>query len=230
VVVAGLIFRRAIASVILMALSATLHFLGFNVHLPTVKFGWPWQAITAGTTTNTQLGPWVLQKIEGISRPALGQANFNFLFTHKVSKDMGPFPCWYAKHYELQVLGRPRPGIPGRVAVTMVLPPPRLPQSAHDVTIDNIPSAPVATQHSWTYPGLGCGVLLRPQFPDSVLYAQAQQIAFYRSQHDAQITRPLITAAERQAAQIIRDSFVQPTVNAFHYRLERFTLRWAAPH
>jgi hypothetical protein len=255
VVLAGLIFRRAIASVILVALSATLHFLGFNVHLPNIKFGWPWQTVTAGTTTNTDLGPWVLQKIEGISKPALGQANFNFLFTHKVSKDMGPLPCWYAstfhavghasatvdlnpgpawwkpagKHYQLQVLSRPRPGRPGRVAVTMVLPPPQLPQTAHDVSIDNIPSAPVATQHSWTYPGLGCGVLLRPQFPDSVLYAQAQQIAFYRSRHDPQITQPLIRTAESQAGHTIRDNFIQPTVNAFNYRLDRFTLRWGAP-
>jgi len=254
IVVAGLIFRRAIASVVLLALSATLHFLGFNVHLPSIRFGWPWQAITSGTATNTDLGPWVLQKIEGISRPALGQANFNFLFTHKVSKGMGPLPCWYAstfhavghaaasvelnpgpawwkpgsKHYQLHVLSGPRPGRPGRVAVTMVLPPPQLPQSAHDVTIDNIPSAPVATQHSWTYPGLGCGVLLRPQFPDSVLYAQAQQIAFYRSRHDPQITRPLIQTAESQAAQTIRNNFIQPTVNAFNYRLDRFTLRWAS--
>jgi hypothetical protein len=240
--------------VILVALSATLHFLGFNVHLPDIKFAWPWQTITAGTTTNTDLGPWVLQKIEGISKPALGQANFNFLFTHKVSKDMGPLPCWYAstfhavghasatvdlnpgsswwkpasKHYQLQVLTRPRAGRPGRVAVTMVLPPPQLPQSAHDVTIDNIPSAPVATQHSWTYPGLGCGVLLRPQFADSVLYAQAQQMAYYRSRHDPQITQPLIRTAESRAAQTIRDNFIQPTVNAFNYELDRFTLRWAA--
>jgi hypothetical protein len=256
VVIAGLLFRRAIASVILMALSAALHFLGFNVHLPSIRFAWPWQAITAGTTTNTDLGPWVLQKIEGISRPALGQANFNFLFTHKVSKDMGPLPCWYAstfhavghasatvdlnpgpawwkpagRHYQLQVLSRPRENSPGRVAITMVLPPPQLPTSVHDITIDNLPSAPVSTQHSWTYPGLGCGVLLRPQFADSALYAQAQQIAFYRSQHDPQITRPLISTAEDQAARTVRDNFIQPTVNAFNYRLERFTLRWAATH
>jgi hypothetical protein len=253
VAVAGLIFRRAIASVILVALSATLHFLGFNVHLPSIKFAWPWQTMTAGTTTNTDLGPWVLQKIEGISRPALGQANFTFMFTHKVSKSLGPFPCWYAstfyavghasatvdlnpgtawwkpaaKHYRLQVLSRPQGGTAGRLAVTMVLPPPQLPQSAHDVAIDNIPSAPVATQHSWTYPGLGCGVLIRPQFPDSVLYSQAQQIAFYRARHDPQITRPLISTAESQAAQTIRDNFIQPTVNALNYRLDRFTLRWA---
>jgi hypothetical protein len=231
--VAGLIFRRAIASVVLMALSATLHFLGFNVHLPSIRFAWPWQTVTAGTTTNTDLGPWVLQKIEGISSPAFGRANFTFLFTHKVSKSMGPLPCWYSStfyavgHASATVLSRPRPGRPGRVAVAMVLPPPQLPRSAHDVTIDNLPSKPVDVQHSWTYPGLGCGVLLRPQFSDRVLYAQGQQIAFYRSRHDPQITRPLIRTAESQAARTIRDNFIQPTVNAFHYRLDRFSLRWA---
>lgn len=252
-VAAGLVFRRAIASVVLVALSSAFHFLGISVHLPSIRFAWPWQAISTGTSTTTNLGPWVLQKIEGISRPALGQANFNFLFTHKVSKNVGPFPCWYAStfyavghasatvdlnpgpgwwrpgsgHYRLQVLSRPRPGKPGEVAVSMVLPAPQLPQSVHDVTIDNIPSAPVSSQHSWTYPGLGCGILIRPQFAESVLYAQAQQIAFYRSRHDPQITRPLTGTAEAQAGQTIRDNFIQPTVNAFGYALDRFTLRWA---
>ena len=97
--VIGLIFRRAIASVVLMALSAALHVVGLNVHLPSVRFGWPWQTVTAGTTTNTDLGPWVLQKIEGISKPALGQANFSFYFTHKVAKNIGPWPCWYASTF-----------------------------------------------------------------------------------------------------------------------------------
>ncbi|HEV2242156.1 MAG TPA: hypothetical protein VGR98_14035, partial [Streptosporangiaceae bacterium] len=203
-VVIGLIFRRVIAAVVLMALSGVLHLVGISVHLPHIKLAWPWQTVTAGVTTNTDLGPWVLQKIEGISRPALGEANFTFAFTHKVSKNIGFWPCWYAStfyavahtsatvdlnpgpawwapatgHYRLQVLSRPSPGKTGHVAVTMVLPLPQLPQSAHDVTIDNIPSKPIATQHSWTYPGFGCGVLLRPQFPDSVLYAEAQTIAF----------------------------------------------------
>jgi len=253
---AGWIFRRAIASVVLLALSAALHLVGVNVHLPTIRFAWPWQSITAGTVTNTDLGPWVLQKIEGISRPALGRANFTFFFTHKVSKGIGPWPCWYAStfyaegyasatvdlnpgpawwtpatgHYRLQVLSRPLDGKPGHVAVTMVLPRPQLPQSVNDVTINDIPSKPIATQHSWTYPGFGCGVLLRPQFSDSVLYAQAQQIAFYRSTHVPQITRPLISAAETEATQTIRGNFVQPTVNAFGYQLDRFTIRWdAAP-
>jgi hypothetical protein len=253
-VLSGLIFRRAIASVVLTALSTALHVLGIGVHLPSVQFGWPWQGVTSGTTRNTDLGPWVLQKIEGISRPALGQATFNFVFTHKVTKSLGIWPCWYAStfyavghasatvdlnpgpswwgpgtgHYRLRVLKAPAAGVPGLVAVTMTLPPPQLPRSAHDVVIDNIPSRPLASQHSWTYPGLGCGAILRPQFPESVLYAQAQQIAFYKAAHSATITRPLIASAETQASRTIRDNFIQPTVNAFGYRLASFSIHWAA--
>jgi hypothetical protein len=253
-VVAGLIFRRAVAWLVLLALSSALHLIGVNAHLPRIKFAWPWQTISAGTTTNTNLGPWVLQKIEGISKPALGQANFDFYFTHKVSKNIGPWPCWFAStfyavghasatvnlnpgpawwapstgHYRLQVLSRPAGGKPGHVAVTMILPRPQLPQSAHDVTIDNLPSKPIDTQHSWTYPGFGCGVILKPQFAQSVLYAQAQTIAFYKATHSPQVTGPLIRTAEEQAAQTIRNNFIQPTVNAFGYELDGLTVRWAA--
>jgi len=109
----------------------------------------------------------------------------------------------------------------------MVLPPPQLPQSVNDVTVNNIPSKPISSQHSWTYPGFGCGVLLRPQFPESVLYSQAQQIAFYKSRHVAQVTGPLVRTAQTQATRTIRDNFIQPTLNAFGYDLDRFTLRWA---
>jgi hypothetical protein len=252
---AALIFRKVIASVVLMALSAALHLVGVNVHLPHIKFAWPWQTISAGSTTNTELGPWVLQRIEGISKPALGRVTFDFYFTHKVSKSIGFWPCWYSStfyavgyasatvllnpgpawwtpasgHYRLQILSNPVSGKPGQVAVTMVLPQPQLPQSVHDVTIDNIPSKPIDTQHSWTYPGFGCGVLLRPQFAESVLYAQAQQIAFYKSTHVQQVTRPLISTAQSEATQTIQNNFIQPTVNAFGYTLDRFTIRWAAP-
>lgn len=254
VAVVGLIFRKAIAALALLALTATLHLVGVNIHLPSIRFAWPWQTTRAGTTVNTDLGPWVLQKIEGISRPALGQANFNFVFTHKISKNIGPWPCWYAStfyavghasatvdlnpgpawwapaagHYRLSVLSRPAGGKPGHLVVTMALPRPQLPQSAHDITIDNIPSRPIDTQHSWTYPGFGCGMLLKPQFPQSVLYAQAQRIAFYKAQHSPQITLPLIRTAEAVAAQTIRYNFVQPTVNALGYTLDRLTVRWAA--
>jgi hypothetical protein len=250
---AVLIFRKAVAFVVLATLSAALHLVGLNVHLPSIKFAWPWQSITAGTTSNTDVGPWVLQKIEGISRPALGTENFNFVFTHKVSKSIGFWPCWYAStfyavgrasatvdlnpgpgwwtrasgHYELKILSRPAGGTPGRVTVTVVLPLPQLPQSVHDITVDDTLSHVIDTQHSWTYPGFGCGALLKPQFSPSVLYGQAQNLAFYQATHNPQVTRPLIGAAEREAAQIIRDNFIQPTVNALGYTLTGFILRWS---
>jgi hypothetical protein len=251
---AGLIFRKAIAFAVLVTLSAALHLIGLNVHLPSIKFSWPWQSIAAGTTTDTFIGPWVLQKIEGISRPALGTENFNFVFTHKVSKSIGFWPCWYSStfyavgrasatvdlnpgpswwtpssgHYELTVLRRPMTGAPGQVAVTVVLPPPQLPQSVHDIAVDNTLSHVIGTDHSWTYPGFGCGALLQPQFSPSVLFAQAQNLAFYQATHNAQVTRPLIAAAENEATQMIRDNFIQPTVNALGYRLADFSLRWSA--
>ncbi len=253
-VLAGLIFRKAIAWAALTALGATLHLVGLNVHLPHVKLAWPWQSVSAGTTTDTDVGPWVLQKIQGISRPALGTENFTFTFTHKVSKSIGVWPCWYSStfatvghasatvdlnpgpawwtpasgHYRLQVLSRPATGAPGRVSVAIVLPRPQLPQSAHDVTVDNTMSRPIDVQHSWTYPGLGCGALIRPQFSVSVLYAQAQSLAFAQVRNNPKVTGPLISAAEAQAAVIIRNNFVQPTVNALGYTLTGFTIRWSA--
>ncbi len=253
-VVAGLVFRRAVAWAVLAALTAALHLIGVNVHLPHIRFGWPWQSITAGTTTNTMVGPLVLQKIEGISRPALGTENFNFLFTHEVSKNIGPWPCWYSAsfyavgrasatvdlnpgptwwqkgtgHYQLRVLRQPAQGTPGKLAISMALPLPQLPQSVHDVTVDDTLSQPVNTDHSWTYPGLGCGVLIRPQFSQSVLYAQAQQVAFHQATHLASVTRPLIGAAENEATVMIRDNFLQPTVNALGYTLSQFSIRWVS--
>src|SRR5580698_637011 len=96
---AVLVFRRALTSVVLTALSAALHLVGISAHLPRVSFAWPWQTVSAGTTSDASLGPWVLQKIEGISRPALGQANFDFVFTRTVSKNIGPLPCWYSSTF-----------------------------------------------------------------------------------------------------------------------------------
>jgi hypothetical protein len=252
IVLVGLVFRRAVAWLVLAALSAALHLIGVNVHLPSVKFGWPWQSITSGGTTNAIVGPWVLQKIEGISRPALGTENFNFLFTHKASENIGPWPCWYSStfyavghasatvdlnpgpswwkpstgHYQLKVLRAPASGVPGQVSVIIALPDPQLPQSVHDVTIDNTLSAPVSTDHSWTYPGFGCGVLLKPQFAESVVYAQAQNEAFYRVKNVSSVTKPLISAAENEATVMIKNNFIQPTLNALGYDLTSFSIRW----
>ena len=160
-ILAGLIFRKAIAWAALTALGATLHLVGLNVHLPHVRFGWPWQSVSAGTTTDTNIGPWVLQKIQGISRPALGTENFSFTFTHKVSKGIGIWPCWYSAtfatvghasatvdlnpgpawwtpatgHYRLQVLSRPAGGVPAGVRLIQV----GLPESdrAHTSFLNN---------------------------------------------------------------------------------------------
>lgn len=239
------LFRKAVAAAVVGLLSVPMHWFGVN--LPHLKFEMPWTSIARGTTTNVDLGPWVLQKIEGISRPALGQANFTFTFTHKVTKNIGPWPCWYQStfyavghasatvdlnpgpawwakatgHYQLQVLSG------HRVAVTMVLPKPQLPTSAHQVVIDNLPSQPIDTQHSWTYPGFGCGVVIKPQFPESVLYSEAQQIAFYKATKSRWVTGAMVHAAEDEATAMLRDNFIQPTVNAFGYTLTRFTIRWA---
>jgi len=255
IVVAGLIFRRAVAWLLLAALSAALHLFGVNWHLPDVKFGWPWQSISSGTTSTVVVGPIVLQKIEGISRPALGTENFNFVFTHTVTKNIAFWPCWYSAtfyavgrasatvdlnpgpawwrsstgHYQLRVLRKPVPGSPGALAISMALPLPQLPQSVHDISVDNTLSKPLSTSHSWTYPGLGCGVLIQPQFAQSVLYAQAQSTAFYQATHLASVTRPLVAAAETEAVQLIRNNFIQPTVNALGYTLTQFTIRWVSP-
>jgi hypothetical protein len=43
------------------------------------------------------------------------------------------------------------------------------------------------------------------------------------------VTGPLIGAAEREAIQMIRDNFIQPTVNALGYTLSQFSIRWVAP-
>jgi hypothetical protein len=171
-----------------------------------------------------------------------------------VSRNIGPWPCWYSStfyaighasatvnlnpgpswwaattgHYQLRVLSRPSAGHSGRVGIVMTLPTPQLPQSVHEITIDNTLSKPLSTSHSWTYPGLGCGTLIKPQFSPAVVYAAAQQQAFYRVNHVSSVTRPLVSAAESQASQIIRNNFVQPTVNALGYTLDSFTLRWAS--
>jgi hypothetical protein len=143
--------------------------------------------------------------------------------------ELNPGPAWWAPasgHYRQRVLSRPLNGKPGRVTVALTLQDPQLPQSVHDVTIDNSLAHPIATQHSWTYPGFGCGVILKPQFAESVLYAQAQSIAFNQVNHDPRVSGPLISAAEGEALRIIRDNFIQPTVNALGYALQEFTIRW----
>jgi hypothetical protein len=253
IVILGLFFRRAVAWAVLAALSGALHLFGASVHLPHVTFGWPWSS--SATTTTTDVGPLVLQKIEGVDKPALGTTTFNFLFTHSVSKSMGILPCWYSAtfyavgrasatvnlnpgpswwkpstgHYVLRVLSKPSATTQGAVSVTLALPLPQLPQSVHDVSIDNTLSEPVSSDHSWTYPGLACGVLIKPQFSQSVLYAQAQSVAFQQATQLKSVTQPLIAAAERQAGTIIDGNFITPTLAALNYKVSQFTIHWIAP-
>ncbi len=108
------------------------------------------------------------------------------------------------------MLSKPSGATPGKVSVTMALPLPQLPQSVHDVSIDNTLSKPVSSDHSWTYPGLACGVLIKPQFSQSVLYAQAQSEAFHQATTVASVTQPLIAAAEKEATTIIGGNFITP--------------------
>jgi hypothetical protein len=252
IVVIVAVFHRVVAWAALAALSATLHFFGANVHLPHVDFGWPW---SSSSTSTTLVGPLVLQKIEGIDKPALGTTTFDFMFTRSVSHSMGILPCWYSAtfaavghasatvdlnpgpawwkpstgHYTLRVLSKPSGTTPGKVAITMALPLPQLPQSVHDVSIDNTLSKPVSSDHSWTYPGLACGVLIKPQFSPSVLYAQAQSEAFKQATTVKSVTQPLIAAAEKEATTIIGGNFVTPTLNAVNYKVSQFTIRWVPP-
>jgi hypothetical protein len=249
IVIVAVVFRRVVAWAVLAALSATLQFFGANVHLPHVGFGWPW---SSSSTSTTLVGPLVLQKIEGIDKPALGTTTFDFMFTHSVSHSLGVLPCWYSAtfaavghasatvdlnpgaawwkpstgHYALRVLSKPSGTVPGKVTVTMALPLPQLPQSVHDVSIDNTLSKPVSSDHSWTYPGLACGVLIKPQFSQSVLYSQAQSEAFHQATTLASVTQPLIAAAEKEATTIVGGNFVTPTLNALNYKVSQFVIRW----
>jgi hypothetical protein len=252
IVIVAVVFRRVVAWAVLAALSATLQFFGANVHLPHVGFGWPW---SSSSTSTTLVGPLVLQKIEGIDKPALGTTTFDFMFTHSVSHSLGVLPCWYSAtfaavghasatvnlnpgaawwkpstgHYALRVLSKPSGATPGKVTVTMALPLPQLPQSVHDVSIDNTLSKPVSSDHSWTYPGLACGVLIKPQFSQSVLYSQAQGEAFHQATTVASVTQPLIAAAEKEATTIIGGNFVTPTLNSLNYKVSQFVIRWVPP-
>jgi hypothetical protein len=253
IVILGVIFRRAVLWAVLAALSGALHLFGASLHLPHVTFGWPWSS--SSTTSTTDVGPLVLDKIEGVDKPALGTTTFNFLFTHSVSKPMGLLPCWYSAtfyavgrasatvdlnpgpswwkpstgHYVLRVLSKPTASTPGKVSVMLALPVPQLPQSVHDVSIDNTLSKPVSSDHSWTYPGLACGVLIKPQFAQSVLYSQAQSVAFQQATQLASVTQPLIAAAEKQAATIIDGNFITPTLTALNYTVSQFTIHWVGP-
>ena len=246
-----LFFRRVAAWAVLAGLSAALHLFGANVHLPHVSFGWPWSS----TTTNTLVGPLVLHKIEGIDKPALGTANFDFVFTRKVTKNIGFLPCWYSAtfaavgrasatvdlnpgaawwksstgHYRLRVLSR-QPG-PSRESS----PSPwryRSPNSrSRCMTCRSTTPCPRRSPLITAGPirVSRCGALIRPQFAQSALYSQAQTEAYTKATTLPSVTKPLIAAAEKEATTIIRDNFIVPTVGALNYSVTAFSIRWVPP-
>src|SRR5260370_29734017 len=73
-VLAGLIFRKALAWAALAALAGTLHLVGINVHLPHIRLAWPWQSVAAGTPTALDVGPRGLPQAGGVSQPSLATA------------------------------------------------------------------------------------------------------------------------------------------------------------
>ena len=196
----------------------------------------------------------MLQKIEGISQPALGQANFDFYFTRKVSKNIGPWPCWYAStfyavghasatvnlnpgpawwapaagHYRLQVLSRPAAGKPGHVTVMMVLPRPQ-PAAVGARHHDRQPSVPPHRHPAQLdLPGvwLRCGAEAPVRTVRAVLAGPADRLL--QGHPRAAGDRPADWQRRDEATQTIRGSFIQPTLNALGYTLDQFTLRWAA--
>ncbi len=248
IVIALVFFRRVVAWALLAVLSAGLHLFSANVHLPHVSFGWPWSS----TTTNTLVGPLVLREDRGNRQARARHGDLRLQLHPQGDQEPGlpavlvlrdvlrgrpgvghgrpePGPAWWKPstgHYQLRVLGKPAGSTPGQLAITMALPLPQLPQSVHDVSVDNTLSQPTQINHSWTYPGLGCGELIQPQFSQSVLYAQAQTEAFDQATTLPRVTGPLIAAAEKEATTIIRDNFIVPTVGALDYTVTSFTIRW----
>ena len=200
-----LIFRKAIAWAVLVTLAGALHLIGINAHLPHIKLQWPWQTIARAPPPMSSWARGCCRKSRAFSRPGHGElqlrlhaqgeqehrllallvySTFYAVGHASATVDLNPGTAWWkpaTSHYKLDVLSRPAGGKAGSVSVSIALPPPQLPQSVHDVSIDNTLSQPIATQHSWTYPGFGCGALLKPQFAESALYSQAQSLAFYRA-------------------------------------------------
>jgi len=151
------------------------------------------------TTTDQVIGNVILEKVAGVSDPALGRADFNFDIERKVDKSFLLFKCWYAQdwhaeaHASANVNFNPGPNwwakgsghyvmtrVGHQVTVNLVLPRPTLPATVHQVVIDNTTSHALgAPMHSFSYPGPGCGPGVRnPHFSNEDFYPISQQIAF----------------------------------------------------
>jgi len=85
--------------------------------------------------------------------PCRYSGTFDAVGKASAAVDLNPGPTWWKPatgHYTLRVLKASAPGAPGRLAISMALSLPQLPQSAHDVSVDNTLSKPISTDHSST--------------------------------------------------------------------------------
>jgi hypothetical protein len=214
----------------------------------------------AGTNSVDMLGPAILQQVIGVDKPALGQANFAFDFTRTASHDIGPWPCWYSQGYHAQASASAyvslNPGsdwwasstghyvmrrIGHQVTVSLALPTPTLP-TVHQVSVDNTLSGTFGKpDHSWTYPGFGCGGLLNPHFSNDEMGKLMQQIAFALATGQAVkidgvkmvsgtpsgvISSQVIASAEAEAKKMFTDDFIGPTVRAYGDKLTSLNIIW----
>ncbi len=78
-----------------------LHVVGISAHLPKISFGWPWQT-AGGGHHDDQRQPGAVGAAEDRGHLQAGpraRPTSTSVFTHKVSKNIGPLPCWYASTF-----------------------------------------------------------------------------------------------------------------------------------
>ena len=243
------------------ALSAALHLVGAQ-RPPAAGSGSPGPGRRSAAGTTLQRPAWAPGCSSGSRaspRPALGTGpTSRFVFTHKVSKNIGPWPCWYCEHllrrrprlrHRRPQPGARRGGHPGLPATTgcrssaaplseagrarsrsrWSCPPPAASRRPRTTSrIDNLPPpAARVPQHSWTYPGFGCGAAA-PAAVRPVGAVPAAQTCLLPGGARVRGERPARRRGRSEAAQMVVDDSVRPTVDAFGYALDRFTLGWSA--
>lgn len=212
-------------------------------------------------TTNTIIGNAIVTSVRGVDQPALGEADFNFDYTHKVDKSALLFKCWYSQTYHAQAHASAYVNLnPGKawwakpgnytmsrtgkqVSVTLSLPQPTLPD-VHQVAIDNTTSGPIGKpDHSFTYPGLGCGALINPHFSNDEMGKDMQEIAYALATGHAitldgitmqpgapsaaTIRSKVLAAAEAEAVTMYTNDFIGPTLTRLGYHLRQpVTIKW----
>ena len=108
-VLAGLFFRRAVAWAVLAALSAALHLVRRQraPAAPQVRLALAVDHRRHHHEHSRRAAR--AAEDRGDLRPALGTENFNFVFTHTVSKNIGPVAVLVLRHVLTRSGTRPRP-------------------------------------------------------------------------------------------------------------------------